>query len=196
MCGCACVCVSVCVWTLYAGRHCVACLVDRMCELFLYGCAVHMRTNMHVHSSQVMAQTYVWGDHTKCNMHTPCARIQYAHTMRTKCNMHTLCAQVQYAHIMHTKCSTHTLWAQIAMRTLWLQCGHCVPFWQHSDVAAGNAAVFAVKGSALICLCPPPIMCRVGQNHIYTYIYTVNLVISKPKIPYVHRICMDGSGQP
>ena len=33
-------------------------------------------------------------------------------------------------------------------------------------------------------------MCRVGQNRIYTYIYTVYLVISKPKIPYVHRIYM------
>jgi len=31
---------------------------------------------------------------------------------------------------------------------------------------------------------------RVGQNRIYTYIYTVYLVISKPKIPYVHRIYM------
>ena len=30
--------------------------------------------------------------------------------------------------------------------------------------------------------------CRVGQNRIYTYIYTVYLMISKPKIPYVHRI--------
>jgi len=34
------------------------------------------------------------------------------------------------------------------------------------------------------------IICRVGQNRIYTYIYTVYLVISKPKIPYVHRIYM------
>jgi hypothetical protein len=33
-------------------------------------------------------------------------------------------------------------------------------------------------------------ICRVGQNRIYTYIYTVYLVISKPKIPYVHRIYM------
>ena len=33
-------------------------------------------------------------------------------------------------------------------------------------------------------------MYRVGQNRIYTYIYTVYLVISKPKIPYVHRIYM------
>jgi len=31
-------------------------------------------------------------------------------------------------------------------------------------------------------------MCRVGQNRTCTYIYTVCLVISKPKIPYVHRI--------
>jgi hypothetical protein len=30
----------------------------------------------------------------------------------------------------------------------------------------------------------------VGQNRIYTYIYAVYLVISKPKIPYVHRIYM------
>ena len=33
-------------------------------------------------------------------------------------------------------------------------------------------------------------MSKVGQNPIYTYIYTVYLVISKPKIPYVHRIYM------
>ena len=33
-------------------------------------------------------------------------------------------------------------------------------------------------------------VCRVGQNRIYTYIYTVYLVISKPKIPYVHHIYM------
>jgi hypothetical protein len=33
-------------------------------------------------------------------------------------------------------------------------------------------------------------MYRVGQNRICTYIYTVYLVISKPKIPYVHRIHM------
>jgi len=31
---------------------------------------------------------------------------------------------------------------------------------------------------------------RVGQNRIYTYIYTVYMVISKPKIPYIHRIHM------
>jgi hypothetical protein len=31
---------------------------------------------------------------------------------------------------------------------------------------------------------------RVGQNRIYTYIYTVYLVIFKPKIPYVRRIYM------
>jgi hypothetical protein len=35
---------------------------------------------------------------------------------------------------------------------------------------------------------PEPHTCRVGQNRIYTYIYTVYLVISKPKIPYVHRM--------
>jgi hypothetical protein len=33
-------------------------------------------------------------------------------------------------------------------------------------------------------------MVKVGQNHIYTYIYAVYLVISKPKIPYIHRIYM------
>ena len=33
-------------------------------------------------------------------------------------------------------------------------------------------------------------MIRVGQNRIYTFIYTIYLVISKPKIPYVHRIYM------
>ena len=36
----------------------------------------------------------------------------------------------------------------------------------------------------------PKYICRVGQNRIYTYIYSVYLVISKPKIPYVHRIYM------
>jgi len=33
-------------------------------------------------------------------------------------------------------------------------------------------------------------MCRVGHYHIYTYIYTVYLVISKQKVPYAHRIYM------
>ena len=31
-------------------------------------------------------------------------------------------------------------------------------------------------------------MCRVGQNRIYTPYLTVYLVISLPKIPYIHRI--------
>ena len=31
-------------------------------------------------------------------------------------------------------------------------------------------------------------MDRVGQNRIYTYIYTVYLMIFNPKIPYVRRI--------
>ena len=35
-----------------------------------------------------------------------------------------------------------------------------------------------------------PYISRVGQNRIYTYIYTVYLVISLPKIPYIHRIYM------
>jgi len=42
-----------------------------------------------------------------------------------------------------------------------------------------------VNANSILCR-----ICRVGQNHIYTYIYTVYLVISKPNIPYVHRIYM------
>jgi len=33
-------------------------------------------------------------------------------------------------------------------------------------------------------------ICRVGQNRIYTPYMTVYLVISLPKIPYIHRIYM------
>ena len=33
-------------------------------------------------------------------------------------------------------------------------------------------------------------MCKVGQNRIYTLYMTVYLVMSLPKIPYIHRICM------
>ena len=33
-------------------------------------------------------------------------------------------------------------------------------------------------------------MIRVGQNHIYTPDMTVYLVISLPKIPFIHRIYM------
>jgi hypothetical protein len=33
-------------------------------------------------------------------------------------------------------------------------------------------------------------MCRVGQNRIYAPYMTVYLVISLPKIPYMHRIYM------
>jgi len=35
-----------------------------------------------------------------------------------------------------------------------------------------------------------PIMCRVGQNRIYTPYIIVYLVVSLPKIPYIHRIYM------
>jgi hypothetical protein len=34
------------------------------------------------------------------------------------------------------------------------------------------------------------LICRVGQNRIYTPYMTVYLVISLPKIPYIHRIYM------
>jgi hypothetical protein len=33
-------------------------------------------------------------------------------------------------------------------------------------------------------------MCRIGQNRIYTPYMTVYLVISLPKLPYIHRIYM------
>jgi len=33
-------------------------------------------------------------------------------------------------------------------------------------------------------------ICRVGQNRIYTPYMTVYIVISLPKIPYIHRIYM------
>ena len=53
---------------------------------------------------------------------------------------------------------------------------------------------FSCVPSCSLSLSPRPVSCmhiyRVGQNRIYTYIYTVYLVISKPKIPYVHRIYM------
>jgi hypothetical protein len=39
--------------------------------------------------------------------------------------------------------------------------------------------------ACMVCHCH---IIRVGQNRIYTYIYTVYLVIFKPKIPYVRRI--------
>ena len=35
-----------------------------------------------------------------------------------------------------------------------------------------------------------PHICRVGQNRIYTPYMTVYLVISLPKLPYIHRIYM------
>ena len=37
---------------------------------------------------------------------------------------------------------------------------------------------------------------RVGQNRTYAPYMTVYLVISLPKIPYIHRIIIYGSGQP
>ena len=42
----------------------------------------------------------------------------------------------------------------------------------------------------MMLLCDPSHICRVGQDRIYTYVYTVYLVILKPKIPYIHRILM------
>ena len=46
--------------------------------------------------------------------------------------------------------------------------------------------IFVGANTGCVCVIVP--MCRVGQNRTYTYIYTVYLVISKPKIPYVHCI--------
>jgi len=34
------------------------------------------------------------------------------------------------------------------------------------------------------------VFCRVGQNRMYTPYMTVYLVISLPKLPYIHRIYM------
>jgi hypothetical protein len=39
-------------------------------------------------------------------------------------------------------------------------------------------------------------MLGVGKDRIYTPYMTVYLVISLPKIPYIHRIYIYGSGQP
>jgi len=49
---------------------------------------------------------------------------------------------------------------------------------------------FSLEWSRVRGLCGECFIYRVGQNRIYTYTYTVYLVISKPKIPYVHRIYM------
>ena len=37
---------------------------------------------------------------------------------------------------------------------------------------------------------PEPYIYRVGQNRVYAPFMTVYLVISLPKMPYIHRICM------
>jgi hypothetical protein len=37
---------------------------------------------------------------------------------------------------------------------------------------------------------PNQVMCRVGQDRVYTPYMTVYLVISRPKIPYIQRIYM------
>jgi len=39
-------------------------------------------------------------------------------------------------------------------------------------------------------------MYRVGQKRIYPLYMTVYLVISLPKLPYIHRIYIYGSGRP
>ena len=44
--------------------------------------------------------------------------------------------------------------------------------------------------SLSVCVCVCVCICRVGQNRIYTPYMTVYLVISLPKIPYIHRIYM------
>ena len=63
----------------------------------------------------------------------------------------------------------------------------------HASMAPSSAAIHAstVPSTAIILASmAPSYMSRVGHNRIYTYIYTVYLVISKPKIPYVHHIYM------
>jgi len=44
--------------------------------------------------------------------------------------------------------------------------------------------------SCVCCECACLCMCRVGQNRIYTPYMTIYLVISLPKLPYIHRIYM------
>ena len=55
----------------------------------------------------------------------------------------------------------------------------------HGRIGQDRICVYRIRPSIMATEIP-----RVGQNRIYTYIYTVYLVVSKPKIPYVHRIYM------
>ena len=61
----------------------------------------------------------------------------------------------------------------------------CLCVWESTSVIVYYVCV-------LVCVTPQncTIICRVGQNRIYTPYMTVFLVISLPKIPYIHRINM------
>ena len=54
---------------------------------------------------------------------------------------------------------------------------------------------FLVCAMKILYICQ---ICRVGQNRIFTLYMTVCMVISLPKLPYIHRIYvyMHGFGQP
>jgi len=66
-------------------------------------------------------------------------------------------------------------------------CTHCTACVCMCVCTSARACLCCACAHVRACACA---MYRVGQNRIYTYIYTVYLVISKPKIPYGHRIYM------
>ena len=78
------------------------------------------------------------------------------------------------------KLSSNPSAASLALAAFLRRCLFHVSF---SQCSLAVAAPPSENASSLL-------ICRVGQNHIYTPYMTVYLVISLSKIPYIHRIYM------
>ena len=104
-----------------------------------------------------------------------------------------MCMRAHYVEPVHIK-ATHTPSMHWLLPSQVHACNHCMHVYMHL-ITTHLHAWFLHTRSACTCLLLPThlhtsITTRIGQNRIYTYIYTVYLVISKPRIPYVHRIYM------
>jgi len=132
------------------------------------------------HTRVRMAHTCAYGTHV-CVWHTlypyhfmPTTRVRMAHT----CAYGTHFIHINHAHNASAYgthvCVWHTLYPYHFMPTTCVRMAHTCAYGTHF---------------IHIISCPQHVF-RVGQNCIYTPYMTVYLVISLPKLPYIHRIYM------
>ena len=146
-----------------------------------------------------MAHTCAYGTHV-CVWHT---RVRMAHTLSISIHAHNACAYGTHVCVWHTRvrmahtCAYGTHFIHI------ISCPQRVCVW-HTRVRMAHTLSISIMPTTRVRMahtcaygthfihiisCPQHVF-RVGQNCIYTPYMTVYLVISLPKLPYIHRIYM------